>query len=191
MGSMAAVLGLVFLVAGLSKVVKPDRFRVTLLLSGMAAAPLVPATRIVVPVAELGVATLLISGLAHPAGSVMALALLLAFTVSVRAAVTKQPGPGAIACGCLGTAGERLDTGLVARNLLLIAYAIASLAGPSATEPFTSIPEVGGWAVGIATAGLAAAPFVLAEIVSLWQATGHIAELPGLSGDTPQGANTS
>lgn len=190
MGSLAAVLGLVFLVAGLSKVVAPGRFRTTLLLSGMVPAAAVAVTRVAVPVAELGAAALLLSGLAHPAGSVVALALLLAFTVRAWPAVTRQRGPGAIACGCLGTTGERLDTGLVARNLLLIVYAIASLAGPAAIEPFTSASDVSGWAAGIATVGLAAAPFVLAEAVSLWRAAGHIAELPGLSHGTPEGAST-
>lgn len=180
------VLGVLFLVAGLGKLLAAERFATTLVLSGLVPPRLVRPVRVWLPVLELAAATLLLTGLLHPLGPALALALLAAFTIRAWPVVRATGADGAIRCSCFGTAGERLDGGLIGRNLVLLAYAVAALGVPP-------IPAAG-WqtladpaALGL-VACLAAFPFVIAEIVGAWQAAARVDTVPGLdTGAAPGG----
>jgi uncharacterized membrane protein YphA (DoxX/SURF4 family) len=176
-------LGIVFLAAGTGKALGRERFRETLFLSGLVTPRHVPAARVLLPILELLAGLLLLSGALHPVGLGLALALLAAFTV--RAWPSARAGT-AVPCSCFGTAGESIDAGLLARNLALVAYGVAGWlafsSGPG--EPLAALvtgPAAGLVASWITVGSLLAAPFVLAQVVSLWQAAPRLADLPALA----------
>jgi hypothetical protein len=183
-GAVAA-LGLVFLVAGTGKLVAPGRFRTTLLLSRAVSPRLVPMTRVGLPLLELSVAALLFSDLLHPLGPALALGLLAAVTVRTWPAAMVWRAGAAVSCSCLGTTGERLDAGLVARNLVLIAYGIVAVMAPATpgdrpSAAFAPVTSPAAWATLVTALCLGLIPSVLAETVSIQWATARVPSLPSL-----------
>jgi hypothetical protein len=175
-GALAeAGLGLIFVAAAVGKLVARGRFRAGLLLSGFVPPALVPATVQVLPLAELAAGLLLVSGVLHPLGPVVAVGLLVAFTA--RAWPLLRSGR-AMSCSCFGTAGEFVDAGLVARNGVLVGYGlIGALRGPPGRLDLLATA-----AGAVALAGVLLAPFLIAQAVSLWHAAPRLASLPSLPG---------
>ncbi|WP_432787663.1 MauE/DoxX family redox-associated membrane protein [Novosphingobium rhizosphaerae] len=137
-GQIATVgVGLVFMTAGLGKL------RHRALLPGVLAnyrllpAGLVAPLAAVLPVVELALGGLLVSGLLSVPATALAMALLLVFAWAM--AVNLRRGRGHIDCGC-GHAALRqpLAWPLVARNVALAALLVPALAGlplPAGTWP--------------------------------------------------------
>lgn len=181
-GNAAVALGLVFLAAGVGKLVARDRFRTTLLLSGLVPPRLVPVTRAVLPLLELTVGLLSLSGLLHPLGPVLAAGLLGVFIMRAWPVAASK---GSVPCNCFGFTGEFLDAGLLARNGVLMGYALFGIWASPPTLGRLPAPYAPGSLEtsarnAIVTACLLLAPFVLAEVVSLWRAAAQVAGLPGL-----------
>jgi putative oxidoreductase len=180
-------LGIVFLAAGSGKLLGRERFRETLLLTGFVAPRHVPAVRVLLPALELLAGVLLVSGALRWLGLLLALGLLVLFTV--RAWPAARTGT-AVPCSCFGTTGESIDAGMLARNLVLITYAVVGwLALPSGPDGPAVVVTTGpgprlvtSW---VPVACMLVAPFVLAHLVSLWQAAPRLADLPALA-DPPQ-----
>lgn len=123
MGALAAVaLGLVFLVAGGSKLAAGPAWPEQA--SGLGApAFLVPA----VPWVELVVGALLIVQIAPIATVIAALAVLVSFTVLIVARLVQGRHPP---CACFGAwSAKPLGWGHVVRNLAFIAIGVVALAG--------------------------------------------------------------
>jgi uncharacterized membrane protein YphA (DoxX/SURF4 family) len=115
----AIILGLAFLVAGVSKLAAGRRW------PAMAAEMGVPArVAIAVPWLELALGGTLVARLAMPVPAVAAIVVLAAFTVVIvrRLAAGDRPP-----CACFGAWSARpLGRGHVARNAALIALAVAA-----------------------------------------------------------------
>jgi hypothetical protein len=131
-GALAAV----FAWAGLAKVVDPARWRRALAGYRLGAAD--RALAMAVPLAELAVAALLLSG-RHEEGAALALALLAVFSAAVLRARSLQGDR--VACGCFGRARTRDYRSLLGRNAALGALATFTLAG-RATGPLVDLPPV-------------------------------------------------
>ncbi len=116
-GAILILLACVFGLAGVSKLGAPDAFRSTLrkLLPFWMVVP----TSIIVPVTELALAALLLSGLAPRLGAAISIAVLVGFTVVLR----RMWYEGVKGCGCFGEASESAPSG-IARNLVLITTAL-------------------------------------------------------------------
>ena len=161
-------LGFVFVAAGVAKTVWSRRFAETLYLARTVPPGLVPLVRVAVPPLELGAGALVAAGALHPFGAVACGLLLLAFTASTWKASTSG---SALPCGCFGVAGTRLDRGMIVRNVVLAGYAaFAGLASRGSLDVLTRHPlgSGGSLAVWLAVAGLLVIPFLLAEVVALW-----------------------
>ena len=114
------VLAAVFLVAGVAKLADLTGSQRSLGQLGVPA-PLVPATAVVLPLAELAVAVLLIPVATAWAAAVAAGALLLAFSVGVSLALARGVEAD---CHCFGRVSSRpVGPGTLARNLVLLAVA--------------------------------------------------------------------
>jgi uncharacterized membrane protein YphA (DoxX/SURF4 family) len=115
-GAIVLLLAFVFALAGISKLLSPDRFRATL----RKLMPLGAATVMVraIPLTELLLAAWLVSGLAPRQAAGIAIIVLLMFTAALLRMLRKGLG----GCGCFGEAADSAPAGLV-RNVLLIALA--------------------------------------------------------------------
>jgi uncharacterized membrane protein YphA (DoxX/SURF4 family) len=131
-GAILLLLGLVFALAGASKLLSPDAFRATL-------RKLVPASavRLIVvglPVFELLLGAWLISGVAPRQAAGAAVVVLLGFC-----AVLFRIWRRGLTCGCFGEMADSAPSGL-ARNVLLIAMAayVALPDGPVVDGPWSA-----------------------------------------------------
>ena len=122
----------VFALAALAKLRHPARTREDL--AGLGLPPrLVPAAGIALPLAELGVAALLLIGPLAGMGAWLALGLLVVFTAVIAANLLRGRRP---ACACFGSLSRAtIGAGAVARNLSLMAVAGALLLPPSVLPP--------------------------------------------------------
>jgi uncharacterized membrane protein YphA (DoxX/SURF4 family) len=146
LGAGLLLLGAVFLLAGAAKLREREAFARTL--TTLVPARSAPALVIGVPLAELALGGLLVSGLAPRAGAALALAALLAFSLALLLLHRRAPRSS---CGCFGDARTTLVTGL-ARNGLLSGLALALLLFP--VHPWV-------WSPGLAAVAL----FVVAVFV--------------------------
>ena len=153
---LAAVLG----VAGVAKLLRPSQSREAVAAFGVPAA-LVPAAALAVPVAEIVVAVALIPSVTAEAAAIAAFLLLAAFTLGVGVNLARGRAP---ACGCFGavSAGP-IGPGTIARNLVLMALAAFVAVGEAAGGG----SSLGGWFVGLSTAGKAGVLFGLALVVAV------------------------
>jgi len=163
---LRGALALLFVAAALHKLRDLHAFRVALgdyellpwPLTGLAAPGLVAA--------ECSVTVALLSPWVRPWGFVAAALLLALYTAAV--AVNLLRGRRAIDCGCFGPALRlELGPGLVARNALLIAGALAGLLPPAprALTALDGLPIVA--AVGFLSAAYLAASQLLANASAL------------------------
>ena len=163
---LRGALALLFVTAALHKLRDLHAFRVALgdyelvpwPLTGLVAAGLVAA--------ELGVAIVLVTPWARPWGFAAAALLLVLYTAAVS--VNLLRGRRDIDCGCFGPALRlELGPGLVARNALLLAGALAGLLAPTprALTALDGLPIVA--AIGFLSAAYAAASRLLANAPAL------------------------
>jgi uncharacterized membrane protein YphA (DoxX/SURF4 family) len=134
-GAILLLLGAVFAVAGISKLLSPDPFRTTLrkLMPQTVAHPATYA----IPVQELVLAAWLLSGLAPRLAAAVTILVLLGFS-SVLLRIWRL----GLSCGCFGAAAESAPAGL-ARNAAMILLAAC-----------VALPDVriqGPWAGGAGT----------------------------------------
>jgi uncharacterized membrane protein YphA (DoxX/SURF4 family) len=123
--SLSLLVGAVFVTAGMSKLLDPERFRTALAaFDGRLAA----AAAAIVPPGELVLGVWLASGLAQRAGALIAVAVLLAFSW----ALVRLGRSGAADCGCFGAQGSGDYAAGLARNglLALACLALAVAPGP-------------------------------------------------------------
>jgi Methylamine utilisation protein MauE len=126
-----AFLVVVLVAASAAKLAGPDRFLRTLTSLPWLSLPAARALTRLVPVAEIGVAALLVA--VPPAGAIAALILLTVFTgvVAVELAAGRR-----FACGCFGgTESRPAGPVTLLRNVLLLAAAVAIVALPRDAEP--------------------------------------------------------
>lgn len=116
----AIVLGAVFVVAGASKLVAHESW-----LAQAAGLGVAPRIARLVPVAEIVLGGLLVSGWGSPASIWLALAVLAAFTVVLVVNLARGRRP---ACACFGAwSASPIGWGHVARNLAFVAIGIVAL----------------------------------------------------------------
>jgi uncharacterized membrane protein YphA (DoxX/SURF4 family) len=118
-------LAAIFLLAGIAKFAYSQRFVETLYLSGAVPTRLVPIVRGLVPLGELIIGALLLFSVAQPLGAVLAGLMLFLFS---GFAWTADQSSFAVSCACFGIGTSRLDGGVVARNVVLFAYAALAAA---------------------------------------------------------------
>lgn len=131
-GLATLLLAAAFAAAAIGKLRSPDGFAATLgaLVPGRVARPLSRA----VPVAELALAALLLSGAAPRAAGLLALVLLAGFS-AVLVVLARRPVP--VACHCFGAAADAAPPVALARNAVLAAAALLLVAAPPAAAPLT------------------------------------------------------
>jgi hypothetical protein len=166
LGAGLPLLGAVFVFAGAAKLRDRDAFRRTLsiLLRGAAGAAspqggasAVATGAFAVPLGELALGALLLSGAAPRLAAALALGALLAFSVLL---VVLDRGAPRAPCGCLGPEPSTLAAGLI-RNGLLATLAAALAVWPA--DP---------WAAPLATAALRAVPALVLAAFLLARAAG-------------------
>jgi hypothetical protein len=156
------ILGAIFLVAGASKVIHGRRFGLTLELSGAVPQRSQRIVRWALPPVELFAGGLLAwGGAPAQVGATIAGALLVAFILVVRRVLTRDVR---VPCSCFGTAGAELDQGVIARDLVLLVYAVIVVVVPSDGVPTVSATFAAG---GLSLLTL---PFVVGETATLWVA---------------------
>jgi hypothetical protein len=171
----AIVVGGVFLAAGSAKIVYNDRFATALRLAGVIPARLVPVVRVALPPIELVIGALVIA-VNRIGGAVAAAAL-----VGLSAIVWPSVRAGAdLPCACFGGSQGRADSGLLARNAVLLVYA-ALVAGAADDGPYDAFRAAFGRLAETARLAilllmLAFVPFLLARIASAWQAASKIVD---------------
>jgi uncharacterized membrane protein YphA (DoxX/SURF4 family) len=131
--AVAAALGVLLLLAGWAKLRDLDSFRDILANYELLAPPLVGPMASVLALAECAAGALLLPGATRPIGAALAAAVWLVVTAAVALALAR--GRGGIACGC-GAAQQDvpLGTGLVVRNLVLLALTALAAAPIAARE---------------------------------------------------------
>jgi len=132
------LLALVFLVAAVAKLRDRSGFERSLLAFG-APAGAAGYAAVVIPIAEIAVATLLIRAASTWWGAVVSLVLLAAFTTAVAINLAKGRTPS---CSCFGAAAsEPIGPATLARNLIFLSCALfIVVAGPG-----TSLSGVPSW----------------------------------------------
>lgn len=103
---------------------------------------------------ELVAAGLLIAPASAPAGFVLALALLAAFSAALGAGLRRRTP---VSCGCFGSSSAPLGRMDLLRNGLLAVVAVAGLAGSAVTTP----APLGSAAVATGALGLAGAIMIV------------------------------
>jgi uncharacterized membrane protein YphA (DoxX/SURF4 family) len=170
------VLGFVFLLASISKLVAPDDFS-----RAVANYRLLPfrwgrALAVWLPRLELAVALCLLSGALLPLAAATAAVLLLGFATAVGINLARGRR---IECGCGGFASPRtIGPGFLLRNLLLAAGAVLAAASPVAalTVPWVSlataasVPTQDALAIVLASACAVALASVTSEARRMYQA---------------------
>ncbi len=131
---LAAALAAVLLLGAWAKLRDPALFRAAVENYGLLPERWVAVVAFLLPCAEAACGALLLPLLTRSAGALAAAALLGAVTLAVLAALAR--GRGGIACGCGGGSGGDgsdvpIGAGLVARNAVLIALALAAAAPPA------------------------------------------------------------
>ena len=126
MGSIAVVasvvLGLVFVVAGASKLAAGDRWRTN---AGQLGVP--DRLSAIVPWVELAVGAALVVRLAVPVPAVIAAVLLLAFTVALA---WHLRGPDRPSCACFGAwSDSEIGAGHIVRNAVLLGVSVLAMLG--------------------------------------------------------------
>lgn len=132
----AGVVGLTLLVAGLAKLVNPARFRETLarMLNLPRAAGRV--TSVALPVIEVGLAVMLLLGLAIRVAAAAAALLFLIFSAVIAAILLRRQQ---VVCACFGSASRQpVRPTALARNGLLTACSVIAAAATS--PPATRLP---------------------------------------------------
>lgn len=163
---LRGALALLFVTAALHKLRDLHAFRVALGDYELVPWPLTGLVAPALVAAELGAAILLLTPWARPWGFAAAGTLLALYTVAIS--VNLLRGRRGIDCGCFGPALRlELGAGLVARNALLIAGALAGLlpAAPRTLTALDGIPIVAG--IGFLAAAYAAASRLLANAPAL------------------------
>jgi hypothetical protein len=126
-----AFLVVVLVAAGAAKLAAPDRFLRTLTSLPWLSLPAARALTRLVPLAELGVAALLV--VLPLAGAIAALALLVVFTGVFAGELAAG---SRFSCGCFGgTESRPAGPVTLLRNVLLLAAAVAIVALPRDAEP--------------------------------------------------------
>ncbi|HLF78194.1 MAG TPA: MauE/DoxX family redox-associated membrane protein [Dehalococcoidia bacterium] len=151
------LLGLVFLLAGLSKARAPASFERSLAQYGLLPAGLRPLVAGSLPALEVLLGTLLVLGVLAPVSSVIALALLVAFTGASFLTSKDQASD----CGCFGSFGTLNVKNVVARNAVLSGLALVALV--SGTPAYTLVGAVGVLPGLALAAGLAVAALLVAR----------------------------
>jgi len=122
---LRGALALLLVVAALHKLRDHTSFRATLEAYALLPTPLLPPLARAVPLLELAAAALLVTPRAAPAGGVLAALLLAVYALAMG--VNLLRGRRDLDCGCMGPgARSTVGPGLVVRNLLLIAVALAA-----------------------------------------------------------------
>ncbi len=122
-GVIVVLLGVLFVVAGMTKLSSPEPFRAAL--RKLLGPPLAGFATRAIPVIELFVGALLLLGIYPRKLSAVAVVMLLVFS----AALLRMWRKGVSGCGCFGEASESAPSGL-ARNAILIALALAFVVLP-------------------------------------------------------------
>ena len=121
--------GLLFLLSAVHKLTELDRFRTTLSAYEILPAALVVPASIVVPMIEAGFGAIWLGGSVHTSAAIGTACLLGGYTFAI--AINLMRGRVHIDCGCSmsGMAGkeQQLSWGLVLRNSILIAIALAAM----------------------------------------------------------------
>jgi uncharacterized membrane protein YphA (DoxX/SURF4 family) len=122
-GTVAAVIvGVAFVVAGASKLAAGDQWPAQARALGAPESAITP-----LPWVELGVGALLVAQVARRAVAVLAVALLIAFTVLIVQRLREGRHPP---CACFGAwSAKPLGPGHLARNAVLIAVGLVAVAG--------------------------------------------------------------
>ena len=126
-GAIVLLLAAVFVIAATSKLRSKDAFRAVL--RRMVPARIVEAIAVLVPLAELALATFLLSGIAFQKALCCAVFMLAVFTI-VLVIMRRR---GIKGCACFGETADTSSPGSgIARNILLIGIAAlaASAEGP-------------------------------------------------------------
>jgi hypothetical protein len=155
----AAVLALTFTAAAVMKFAQGAAWRRTLGVYGLPSAAIGPAA-LGVPSTELGVAALVLLGLASTAGFA-SLLLLVAFSVAI--VIGRVRAGRRLECGCFGGSTTRDYRVLLARNLALAGVAFVAWTAGQDASIVRSIGEPGGadlLPAALVVAGLAIAAWV-------------------------------
>ncbi len=125
------MLGLVFIVAGLTKLSHWREFRATVLRYELVAPRLARMAGVLLPPLELVLGTALLAGFATRTSALLVSGMLAMFTLAV--AITLMRGR-VIECGCFsGVAPRRMTWSTVVRNLVLLSMALSLTAAPETT----------------------------------------------------------
>lgn len=133
------LLALTFAWAAVAKAVRPSAWSASLGGYGVTGAP-GRALSIAVPVAEMGVAVLLVAGL-RPVGAALSLALLAGFSLAILQAARTRGSR--LPCGCFGDTNERDFRLMLLRNALLAALAAVILVGQRSRATLLEDPADG------------------------------------------------
>jgi hypothetical protein len=134
-------------------------------------AALVPAAALVVVAAEVATALLVVAPGGRALGALAAAALLALYAAAIAANLAR--GRRDIDCGCGGPGGRRtLGAGLVVRNVVLAAIALATRVPPRARElAWTDVVTIAG-GVAVLAATYAAADALAANRPAMARARG-------------------
>jgi hypothetical protein len=159
-GALAAAgLALTFTAAAVTKIARGAAWRRTLGIYGLPSAAVGPAA-LAVPFVELGVAALVLLGLASTAGFA---SLLLLVTFSVAIVIGRVRGGRRLECGCFGGSATRDYPWLLARNLALAGVAFVAWTAGQDASLVRSLGEPSGadlLPAALVVAGLALAAWV-------------------------------
>jgi uncharacterized membrane protein YphA (DoxX/SURF4 family) len=122
-GVIVVLLGVLFVVAGMTKLSSPEPFRAAL--RKLLGPPLAGFATRAIPVTELVVGSLLLPGIYPRPMTAISVVMLLVFS----AALLRMWRKGVSGCGCVGEASESAPSGL-ARNAILIALALVFVVLP-------------------------------------------------------------
>lgn len=149
-------LSLVLVVAASGKILRFEDFAATLRLSRFPAG-LVRVLTVAVPTLELGLALVLVvaDGVALQIAMAAVAALMTAFTAWMISVRVRRIS---LSCSCFGARGAPVGPRTMARNAVLLAWALCGAAVAAATS--SPLPDASGWLV-LATAGGALATMLL------------------------------
>jgi uncharacterized membrane protein YphA (DoxX/SURF4 family) len=117
--SAGAVVGVVFIVAAVGKIARPDEWRADA--SSLGVGRMLASA---VPIVEMLVGSLLVVGVWDPWMPLVALAVLICFTALLARFVGREDAP---ACACFGRRSRRpIGVGHLVRNGLLIALSVVA-----------------------------------------------------------------
>lgn len=142
------VIGVVFLLAGGGKLRSPRAAREAVLAYEVLPRPLAGPVAALLPYAELLIGGLCLAGLLVPVAGAAAGVLLVAFTAAMS--VNLRRGRR-LPCYCFGSSGASIGWPLVARNLILLALALAVVIEGVHAYMFFTVPYglwPGSWRTG-------------------------------------------